>query len=218
VISRGESRSVRRRAAVFHQAPRTTTSSFVAGRAPGAEGQRIRRFRVDHQRAHIAGGTRKVSTARWGLAWMPPEIRERTGRSKPPAAGRLPKLNRTGTHQGRLHAHTKWSMERHDRGQWLQAARDRGYEYLVISDHAVSMHFLKGPENPCELPNRAADTARELSDARLSAFWPDEVNIRSDGIARLDDEFLGKVRRSHRPPSTMVARAGRGSPPADRRR
>ena len=91
--------------------------------------------------------------------------------------------------RGDLHVHTNWSDGDGTPEEMVVAALDRGYEYVAISDHSVSMGFIHG------LTLKRIDEQRELIE-NLRGKYPGihilhgiEVNIRSDGALDYDDEI-----------------------------
>ena len=148
-------------------------------------------FRVrDSER--IAGETEEDVYRALGLDWMPPELRERTGEIEAAASGALPKLVELEDITGDLHAHTDWSDGADTLEAMGQAARDRGYEYLVISDHSVSMGFVRGltVERIAEQRRRIQVLNAQTPGFRLLAGI--EVNIRSDGTLDYPDDVVAQ--------------------------
>ncbi len=101
-----------------------------------------------------------------GLAWIAPELRE--GRLDEVALareGRLPRLLETADIRGVVHSHSTWS----DGGATVEAmarrAIERGYDYLVMSDHS-----------------RTAVYAGGLSIDRVRAQW-DEIDALNERLA-----------------------------------
>ena len=126
------------------------------------------------------------------LEWMPPELREDRGEIEAARAKKLPKLVRVEDLKGDLHVHTDWSDGAESPEEMVKAACARGYEYLAISDHSVSMGFIHG------LTIDRIREQRELIDA-LNCKYPEirilqgiEVNIRGDGALDYDDEVLSR--------------------------
>ncbi|MDO8588522.1 MAG: DNA polymerase/3'-5' exonuclease PolX [Armatimonadota bacterium] len=148
-------------------------------------------FRVK-TKERVAGEDEEGVYRAIGLEWIPPELRERAGEIEAAASGRLPKLVELEDIKGDLHAHTKWSDGSDSLEDMAQAARERGYEYLVISDHSVSMGFIKGLT-----VERIEEQRRRirLLNAKTSGFrilTGIEVNIRSDGTLDYDDEVVSR--------------------------
>src|SRR3954467_2900887 len=79
--------------------------------------------------------------ARLGLPWIPPELREGRGELEAAARGTLPALIEVGDLRGDLHCHTTLSDGRQTLEQMVDAAIQRGYEYLAVTDHSASHGF-----------------------------------------------------------------------------
>ena len=130
-----------------------------------------------------------------GLAWIPPELREDRGELEAAAAGGagLPELITPADLRGDLHCHTHTSDGRHSTEQMAHAARERGLEYLAITDHSASHGF--GKHVTAEELERQIDRVREL-DAQLGDFKlliGTEVNINPDGTIDYPDELLERL-------------------------
>jgi DNA polymerase (family 10) len=88
-----------------------------------------------------ACGTEAQVYERLGYEYIEPELREGRGELKAAREGKLPKLVEIGDIRGDLHSHTTLSDGRNSVGAMAEAARDRGYEYLAITDHSASHGF-----------------------------------------------------------------------------
>lgn len=78
---------------------------------------------------------------RLGYAYIEPELREGRGELKAAREGKLPDLIELGDIKGDLHSHTTLSDGRDSLEEMAEAARDRGYAYLAITDHSASHGF-----------------------------------------------------------------------------
>jgi DNA polymerase (family 10) len=78
---------------------------------------------------------------RLGYDYIEPELREGRGELKAAREGKLPKLVELGDVKGDLHSHTTLSDGRNSVEEMAEAARDRGYSYLAITDHSASHGF-----------------------------------------------------------------------------
>src|SRR4051794_24679818 len=78
-----------------------------------------------------------------GLEWIPPELREGRGELEAAAPGGpgLPKLVELDDLRGDLHCHTTTSDGKQTAEEMAVAARERGMEYLAITDHSASHGF-----------------------------------------------------------------------------
>jgi DNA polymerase (family X) len=80
----------------------------------------------------------------FGLAYIEPELREGHDEIERARAGTLPRLVAAADIRGELHAHSTSSDGVHSIEQMAGAARDRGYEYIGISDHSQSLKIARG--------------------------------------------------------------------------
>jgi DNA polymerase (family X) len=125
-----------------------------------------------------------------GLHPIPPELREDRGEIEQAREGPLPRLVERGDLRGDLHSHTRWSDGTQTVAQMAEAARERGYAYLAISDHSQSLAMAGGLD-----PERVrrqweeidAENARRDDILLLKAT---EVDILADGRLDFDDELL----------------------------
>ncbi|MBI3630414.1 MAG: DNA polymerase/3'-5' exonuclease PolX [Candidatus Rokubacteria bacterium] len=86
----------------------------------------------------VAGATEEEVYAAVGLPWIPPELREDAGEVEAALAGRLPTLIELGDIRGDLHCHTNATDGHHTIEALVQAAAQRGYDYIVVTDHTKS--------------------------------------------------------------------------------
>lgn len=110
-----------------------------------------------------------------------------------PLAAGLPRLIAEGDIRGDLHCHTIASDGRATIREMAVAARERGYEYLAITDHSAS-HGFGNDVSPAELLRqieRIAEANASIEGIRLLAG--SEVNILPDGSLDYEDELLGKL-------------------------
>lgn len=108
------------------------------------------------------------------------------------AAG-LPKLIELADIKGDLHCHTVASDGRNTIEQMALAARERGYEYLAITDHSAS-HGFGNDVSPEEL-RRQIERVREV-DASIEGIHVlagSEVNILPDGSLDYERELLEEL-------------------------
>ena len=119
---------------------------------------------------------------RLGYQFIPPELRENAGELEAARRGELPKLVELKDLKGDLHCHTTWSDGRDSLERMVLAARERGYQYLAITDHPRG----RFAEQDVEI-----DALNE----RLKPFRilrGIEVNIRIDGSLSLPDDVLAE--------------------------
>jgi DNA polymerase (family X) len=98
----------------------------------------------------LAGATEEEVYAALGLPWIPPEIREDGGEIEAALAGKLPDLIELEDIKGDCHSHTNESDGVHPLDDLAKAARSKGYEYLVVTDHTQTLTIANGL-NPARL-------------------------------------------------------------------
>jgi DNA polymerase (family 10) len=128
-----------------------------------------------------------------GMRYVPPELRENRGELRAAREGTLPELVRLGDIRGELHCHTVASDGRHTIEQMAEAARERGYEYIAITDHSAT-HGFGNDVSPDELRRQiervhAADAA--IDGIRILAG--SEVNVLPDGSLDYEDDLLAQL-------------------------
>ncbi|MEA2468644.1 MAG: polymerase, partial [Thermoleophilaceae bacterium] len=128
-----------------------------------------------------------------GVQYIPPELRENRGELEAARKHELPDLVRLGDIRGDLHMHTVASDGRFTIEQMAEAARDRGYEYIAITDHSAT-HGFGNDVQPDELRRqiervRQADAA--IEGIRILAGT--EVNVLPDGTLDYEDDLLAQL-------------------------
>jgi DNA polymerase (family 10) len=132
---------------------------------------------------------------RLGLEWIPPELREGRGELEAAAPGGagLPQLVTLEDLRGDLHCHTTASDGRQTAEEMVVAARDRGMEYLAITDHSASHGF--GNHVTADELARRIDEIHALNE-RLAGFElliGTESNILTDGSPDYPDDLLAQL-------------------------
>jgi DNA polymerase (family X) len=132
---------------------------------------------------------------RLGYEYIEPELREGRGELKAAREGKLPQLVEVGDIRGDLHSHTTLSDGRNSVEEMAEAARDRGYEYLAITDHSASHGF--GDHVTAERlwerieEVRAWNKGYGKKDFRLLAG--SEINIGLDGSLDYPDDLVAAL-------------------------
>jgi DNA polymerase (family X) len=131
--------------------------------------------------------------ARLGLPYIEPELRENRGELEAAIAGELPKLIELRDVRGDLHCHTTASDGHASIAEMAQAARERGYEYLAITDHSAS-HGFGDDVSPDQLRRQIEQVREAQQDVEgIHLLAGSEVNILPDGSLDYDDELLAEL-------------------------
>lgn len=128
---------------------------------------------------------------RLALQFVPPPARDGADEVAAAAAGRLPRPVAVADVKGDLHLHTDLSGDGVSTlTEVVAAARERGYRYLAVTDHAEGI----GPNGASR--ERFLDQRRRLAQAQER--YPDirllhgvELNIAADGSLDYDAAFRG---------------------------
>jgi DNA polymerase (family 10) len=127
------------------------------------------------------------------LPYIVPELREDRGEIDAAASGTLPDLVNLADLRGNLHTHSTYSDGKASLEQLAEAARERGYEYLAITDHSQRLTVANGL-TPERLAHQieAIDQLNERLDG-LTLLKGIEVDILDDGALDLPDELLHQL-------------------------
>ena len=130
-----------------------------------------------------------------GLDWIPPELREGRGEleAAAPAGGGLPELVTLDDLRGDLHCHTTTSDGKQTAEEMADAARERGMDFLVITDHSATHGF---GDHVTEDHLRARIEEIRALNERLDGFTlliGTETNILPDGSPDYSDELLAEL-------------------------
>jgi DNA polymerase (family 10) len=131
-----------------------------------------------------------------GFAYIEPEMREDRGElaaARLAAEDGLPRLIELQDVKGDLHCHTVASDGHHTIEQMALAARERGYEYIAITDHSAS-HGFGNDVSPDEL-RRQIERVKQTNAAidGIEVLAGSEVNILPDGSLDYEDDLLGEL-------------------------
>ncbi len=144
-------------------------------------------------RQRLAGKTEQDVYKKLKLTWVPPELREDRGEVEAAEADKLPRLIAQDDIRGDLHAHTTASDGHHSIKEMAQAAQERGYEYLALTDHSKAVHVANGLDE--KRLRKHADQIRavnsSLTNFRLLAGV--EVDILKSGRLDLDADLLAEL-------------------------
>jgi DNA polymerase (family 10) len=130
---------------------------------------------------------------RLGYAYIEPELREGRGELKAAREGKLPKLVELADIKGDLHSHTTLSDGRNSLDEMAEAARDRGYKYLAITDHSASHGF--GDHVTAERLWERIEEVRAWNKGRrgFRLLAGSEINIGLDGALDYPDDLVAAL-------------------------
>jgi DNA polymerase (family 10) len=129
-----------------------------------------------------------------GLPFIPPTLREDKGEIEAAMQGRLPDLIQQSQVVADLHMHSTWSDGRESILAMAKAAEARGYRYIVIADHSVSLGIANGLSIE-RLRQQAAEiqAANEAMGPDFTVLQGTEMEIKADGTLDYPDEVLAEL-------------------------
>ncbi len=157
------------------------------------KGLKINEYGVFKDEQKIAGATESEVYKAVGLDYIEPELRENRGEIEAVQKGDLPSLVEPDEIRGDLHIHTRYSDGANTIEEMAQAAIDRGYEYIAITDHSKRMSIAGGLDEKAVL--KQIEHIQKLNQ-RYKGFKilkGIEVDILEDGSLDLSDEVLKEL-------------------------
>ena len=121
---------------------------------------------------------------------IPPELREDGNYIEAARNGQLPQLIETADIRGVVHSHSTYSDGIHTLRQMAEAARDKGFDYLVISDHSKTAVYAGGLSVERVQEQWAEIDALNEEFAPFRIYKSIESDILADGSLDYDDDVL----------------------------
>ena len=154
---------------------------------------KINEYGVFKGEKRIAGQTEEEVYARVDLPYIEPELRENRGEIEAAQKGKLPQLITLNDIRGDLHTHTKVTDGRHTLEEMAEAAKERGYDYLAITNHSQRVTMTHGLDakklrQEMEKIDKFNDSSKGFR--ILKAI---EVDILKDGSLDLPDKVLKEL-------------------------
>jgi len=127
------------------------------------------------------------------LPWIPPELRENRGEIEAAEKGQLPALVTLDDIRGDLHAHTKATDGHNTIAQLAEAAKQRGWSYVAITEHSKRLTVAHGLDKKrllqqIEQIGRVNETLHGIT--ILKGI---EVDIMEDGSLDMPDDVLAQL-------------------------
>jgi DNA polymerase (family 10) len=141
----------------------------------------------------VAGRTEEEIYAKLNLDFIPPELRENCGEIEAAAGHTLPALIELADIRGDVHMHTVETDGRNTIEEMAEAARERGYEYMAITDHSKNLAFANGLTDERALAHIERIRAVEQKLGGIRIFAGIEVDILGDGSLDLSDSVLEQM-------------------------
>jgi DNA polymerase (family 10) len=157
------------------------------------KGYKLNEYGIFRGERRVAGRTEEEVFEHLGLSYIPPELRENRGEVEAAQQGTLPALITLDDIRGDLHCHTNETDGKDTLQAMVQAARDRGYEYVAITDHSRHVAMARGLD-----PRRLRQQIKAIDrlNAKLGGFTilkSIELDILADGTLDLPDDVLKEL-------------------------
>lgn len=156
------------------------------------------RARIEEGVVHDSQGPVLVDTevefyARFGLPFIPPELREGSGELEAALAGRLPDLVDQSHIRGDLHMHTPHSDGKNSMEELATVAGQLGYEYMAFADHTQNVAIANGMTQARTLAYLEAVEELAGTLSGITLLTGIEVDILEDGSLDLPDDILARM-------------------------
>ncbi|HEY2954047.1 MAG TPA: DNA polymerase/3'-5' exonuclease PolX [Candidatus Eisenbacteria bacterium] len=154
------------------------------------QGMSLNEYGLARGERTVAGRTEEEVYRALGARWIPPELREARGEIELARYGKLPRLIELEDLRADLHMHTDRTDGRDTLATMVRAARDRGYEYVAITEHSKSLAMARGFDEA-----RVKASIDEIAAVRkqvpgIEVLHGLEVDILAAGALDLDDQAL----------------------------
>ncbi len=149
-------------------------------------------FRLDNNK-RVAGATEDEIYGKLKLDCIPPELRENCGEIEAAEKHELPHLISVQDLRGEVHMHTVETDGKCTIDEMAAAAKERGYQYIAITDHSKNLAFANGLDDKRAMQHIARiHTANEQTDG-ITIMAGIEVDILGDGELDLSDSVLEQM-------------------------
>jgi DNA polymerase (family 10) len=142
----------------------------------------------------VAGKSEAEIYKKLGLPYIEPELREDRGEVEAAEKGKLPELIALADIRGDLHSHTTASDGVATIEQMAEAAIERGYKFLAITDHSKSQAIANGlSAERLLLHVKAIHKVNDKLKGKIHLLAGCEVDILVDGRMDYEDAVLAEL-------------------------
>ncbi|MEX0430578.1 DNA polymerase/3'-5' exonuclease PolX [Spiribacter insolitus] len=179
--------------AAMHYFTGSRDHNIALRRRAQARGFKLNEYGLFKDEQTVAGDTEESVYKSLSLPWIAPELRENRGEIEAAENDALPGLIERQDIRGNLHTHTTASDGKADLAEMAEAAQDRGWGYLGISDHSRAVRVAHGLDS--DRLARQIDEIDALNERfdDLVILKSCEVDILSDGALDLPDAILERL-------------------------
>jgi DNA polymerase (family 10) len=126
-----------------------------------------------------------------GLPFIAPELREDRGEIQAAKDGKLPKLVELKDIRAELHSHSTWSDGKASILEMAEAAMERGYKTLAITDHSAGLGIANGlTTDRLKKQREEIEAARDKLGDSFLLLHGTEMEISANGKLDFPDDIL----------------------------
>ncbi|MBU1177306.1 MAG: DNA polymerase/3'-5' exonuclease PolX [Patescibacteria group bacterium] len=154
---------------------------------------KLNEYGVYKDNKQIAGKNEKEVYRSIGLQYIEPELRNNTGEIEASFENKLPNLIGYNDIKGETHCHSDWSDASFTIEKLAKIAKEIGYEYLVITDHASPLGIVHGLDGKRILKQMQEIDRVNKKVSGIKILKGTEVDIRADGSLFIEDKVLSQL-------------------------
>lgn len=179
--------------AALHYFTGSREHSIAVRKIAQKKGLKINEYGIFRGDKQVGGRTEEEVYRSVGLPYIEPELRENRGEIEAAQKEDLPRLITLEDIKGDLHAHTNLTDGRNTLEEMVEAARNRGYEYLAITNHSPQVTVARGISSHVLMKQlEEIDRISERCPG-ISILKSSEVDIRKDGSLDYPDDVLDQL-------------------------
>ena len=152
----------------------------------------VYRIEKNNRKIKIGGEFEKDIFKAVGLPWINPELRENQGEIEAAQKKQLPNLIQIKDIKGDCHLHTVWSDGKENILEMAKKAKELGYQYLAVTDHASFIKVANGLDikRTIEYLKAVKKADKKINGIKILAGI--EVDIKKNGDLYLPNQVLKK--------------------------
>jgi len=154
---------------------------------------KVNEYGVFKGKKRVAGKTEAEVYEQVGLPYIAPELRENRGEIQAAQDNKLPVLVTLKDIRGDLHSHTKLTDGHSSLREMAEAAKERGYEYIAITEHSKRLKMVHGLDEKA-LARQIKEIDRLNGKLKgITVLKGIEVDILDNGSLDLADTILKEL-------------------------
>lgn len=152
-------------------------------------GLKINEYGVFRKGNFIAGKTEEEIYKLLKMPYIEPELREDNGEIDAALKNELPDLAKIDDVRGDLHTHSLYSDGHYTIKDMALAAQEKGYEYIAVTDHSVSLKVANGLDLS-RLKKKRLEIDKLNKELKIKILFGTEVELDSEGNTDYSDKVL----------------------------